>query len=116
MSDPAPERQEPSVRGLADLDELDALFAALSHRTRRAILVRLQAYGGAMTSGKIAEGMENTWQTTSRHLRLLQEAGLITAELHGRERIYRLTATPMKDALATWAARFPSDDSNDSNG
>ena len=94
------------IPGLADLDRLDAVFAALSHRTRRAILVTLLSHGGSRTSGKIAGRMDNSWQTTSRHLRQLEEAGLITVGLQGRERIYSLDTAFMLDALDQWSNRF----------
>jgi DNA-binding transcriptional ArsR family regulator len=96
------------IPGLADLDLLDAVFAALSHRTRRAILVTLLANGGSQTSGKIAGRMDNSWQTTSRHLRQLEEAGLITVGLQGRERVYSLDSAFMLDALDQWGDRFRS--------
>ncbi len=99
---PAPEH----VPGLADLDRLDAVFGALAHRTRRAILVTLLANGGSQTSGKIAGRMDNSWQTTSRHLRQLEEAGLISVGLQGRERIYTLNKSFMLEALDHWADRF----------
>lgn len=101
---PAPDR----VPGLADLDRLDAVFAALAHRTRRAILVTLLAHGGSQTSGKIAGRMDNSWQTTSRHLRQLEEAGLISVGLQGRERIYSLDSAFMLKALDEWSGRFRS--------
>jgi DNA-binding transcriptional ArsR family regulator len=94
------------IPGLADLDRLDAAFSALSHRTRRAILVTLLVNGGSQTSGKIAGRMNNSWQTTSRHLRLLEEAGLITVGLQGRERTYTLQAHVMLELLDSWADRF----------
>jgi DNA-binding transcriptional ArsR family regulator len=94
------------IRGLADLDELDAVFAALAHRTRRAILVTLLANGGSQTSGKIAGRMEHSWQTTSRHLRQLEEAGLISVGLQGRERVYTLESRTMVAFLDGWADRF----------
>jgi DNA-binding transcriptional ArsR family regulator len=94
------------IPGLADLDRLDAVFGALSHRTRRAILVRLMAHGGAQTSGKIAGGMANSWQTTSRHLRILEEAGLISVGLQGRERVYTLNAGYLTGLMDEWTARF----------
>lgn len=93
-------------RILADLDRLDAVFAALSHRTRRAILVTLLANGGSQTSGKIAGRMDNSWQTTSRHLRQLEEAGLIRVGLQGRERIYSLDSAFMLKTLDEWGDRF----------
>ncbi|WZH38182.1 MAG: metalloregulator ArsR/SmtB family transcription factor [Microbacterium enclense] len=101
---PAPE----PIPGLADLDRLDAVFAALSHRTRRAILVTLRANGGSQTSGRIAGRMDHSWQTTSRHLRQLEEAGLITVGLHGRERVYTLNDSFMLDELDRWSERFRS--------
>jgi DNA-binding transcriptional ArsR family regulator len=101
---PSPEQ----IPGLADLDRLDAVFAALSHRTRRAILVTLLANGGSQTSGKIAGRMDNSWQTTSRHLRQLEESGLIRVGLQGRERIYTLDSAFMLDVLDQWGARFRS--------
>lgn len=94
------------IPGLADLDRLDAVFAALSHRTRRAILVTLLANGGSQTSGKIAGRMDNSWQTTSRHLRQLEEAGLISVGLQGRERIYTLDSSFMLEVLDHWGERF----------
>lgn len=99
---PLPEQ----IPGLADLDRLDALFGALSHRTRRAILVTLLANGGSQTSGKIAGRMDHSWQTTSRHLRILEEAGLISVGLQGRERVYTLEAGHMTDLIQDWIARF----------
>lgn len=102
MSSPDP------IPGLADLDRLDAVFSALAHRTRRAILVTLLADGGSQTSGKIAGRMDNSWQTTSRHLRQLEEAGLIKVGLQGRERIYSLDSDVMLSVLDQWADRFRS--------
>lgn len=99
---PTPEQ----IPGLADLDRLDAAFAALAHRTRRAILATLLANGGSQTSGKIAGRMDNSWQTTSRHLRQLEEAGLISVGLQGRERIYTLNSDHMLALLDQWANRF----------
>lgn len=96
------------MRGLQELGELDAVFAALSHQTRRAILVTLMARQGSMTSKDIAGRMANTWQTTSRHLRLLEEAGLIEVSLRGRERIYTLHAERMDMLLREWLDRFGS--------
>jgi DNA-binding transcriptional ArsR family regulator len=94
------------VPGLADLDRLDAVFAALSHRTRRAILVTLLAHGGSQTSGKIAGRMDHSWQTTSRHLRQLEEVGLIRVGLQGRERVYTLDSDFMLAVLDEWGQRF----------
>ena len=94
------------MRGLTELDELDVHFGALSHRTRRAILLVLHANGGTMTSGAIADRFDCTWQTTSRHLRILEEAGLIHVSLRGRERIYELDPTRLQKLTAGFTDRL----------
>src|SRR5579863_2991718 len=77
-------------RGLTELAELDAVFGALAHQSRRTILSVLQARGGEMTSGEIASRFDCSWPTTTRHLRLLEDAGLVHVALRGRERVYAL--------------------------
>lgn len=93
-------------RGVAELEELDRHFAALAHRTRRAVLLVLHSNNGVMTSGAIAARFECTWQTTSRHLRVLEEAGLITAALRGRERVYELNGERLGALTVEWIDRF----------
>ncbi|MBC3840003.1 helix-turn-helix transcriptional regulator [Streptacidiphilus sp. 4-A2] len=95
-----------TMRGLVELEELDRVFSALSHRTRRAVLLVLHTNGGAMTSGAIAHLFTNTWQTTSRHLRSLEESGLIEVKLQGRERVYQLRADRLNEHLSGWLNRF----------
>lgn len=46
--------------------------------------------GGCMTEGEIAAMFEHAWQTTTRHLRVLETAGLLSHEKQGRTRIYRI--------------------------
>lgn len=94
------------MRGEVELEELDSHFAALSHRTRRSILHVMHANGDTMTSGAIASRFDCTWQTTSRHLRILQEAGLIHPSLRGRERIYQLDTSRLIELTTTFADRF----------
>jgi DNA-binding transcriptional ArsR family regulator len=68
----------------------DRLFAALSHATRRQILITLYFEGGAMGAGDIARMFEHAWPTTSRHLQVLEDAGLVTTRRQGRSRTYLL--------------------------
>jgi DNA-binding transcriptional ArsR family regulator len=93
-------------RGLEELDAFDSVFAALAHRSRRTILTVLHARGGEMTSGAIAARFDCSWPTTSQHLRVLQQAGLVTIELRGRERIYRLDSERLKAVAKGWLDRF----------
>jgi DNA-binding transcriptional ArsR family regulator len=96
----------PRPRGLADLDDFDVVFGALASRARRTILSVLLARGGQMTSGAIAARFDCAWPTTSQHLRLLEQAGLVTVELRGRERVYRLQSDRLRAVAGGWLARF----------
>ena len=59
-----------------------------------------------MTSGEIASRFDCAWPTTSRHLRVLQEAGLLAVELRGRERVYRLDKDRLNAVAGSWLERF----------
>ncbi len=59
-----------------------------------------------MTSGAIAARFEHSWPTISQHLRVLQQAGLVTVELRGRERIYRLEAARLLAVAGGWLSHF----------
>jgi DNA-binding transcriptional ArsR family regulator len=96
------------ARGLADLEDLDSVFHALAHQSRRTILSVLLARGGEMTSGAIAARFDCSWPTTTRHLRILQEAGLVHLGLRGRERVYRLDADRLSAVAGSWINRFRS--------
>ncbi len=63
-------------------------FEALADPHRRAILELL--HGGARSVREIADDMPITRPAVSRHLRLLKEAGLVTASAHGTRRLYQL--------------------------
>jgi DNA-binding transcriptional ArsR family regulator len=93
-------------RGLAELDDFDAVFGALAHRSRRTILAVLHARGGQMTSGAIAARFEHSWPTISQHLRVLQLAGLVTVELRGREHVYRLQTDRLLGVTERWLSHF----------
>jgi DNA-binding transcriptional ArsR family regulator len=95
-----------SARGLRELERLDRVFAALAHQSRRTILLVLHLRGGEMTSGAIAARFDHSWPTITRHLRVLEAAGLVHAELRGRERVYRLDARPLRDVAGGWLDRF----------
>ena len=96
----------PRPRGLAELDALDAVFGALANRTRRTILSVLHARGGEMTSGAIASRFDWAWPTTSQHLRVLEQAGLVKIEMRGRERVYRLNPDRLKSVVGGWIRHF----------
>ena len=95
-------------QGIADLEALEAVFGALAHQSRRTILLVLQARGGEMTSGDIAARFDFAWPTITRHLQILEEAGLVHAALRGRQRMYRLDAGRLRSVAGAWLARFGS--------
>jgi DNA-binding transcriptional ArsR family regulator len=89
-------------RGLRELDEIDGVFGALAHPTRRHILQVLAAREGEMTAGDLSARFAHSWPTTTRHLGVLLDAGLVTVEAVGRERRYRLARQRLGDVLALW--------------
>src|SRR6266567_5529167 len=93
-------------RGVADLDDLEAVFGALAHHTRRTILSALHARGGEMTSGTIASRFDCAWPTVTRHLRILEDAGLVAVRLQGRERVYELDRERLIEVAGSWIERF----------
>ncbi|MEZ4455279.1 MAG: metalloregulator ArsR/SmtB family transcription factor [Gemmatimonadales bacterium] len=97
--------------GAIDPNRLDATFAALADPTRRAILARLAA--GDATVTELAEPFAMSQPAISKHLRVLERAGLISTTAEGRHRPRHLEAGPLGVAtewLATyrkyWEANF----------
>jgi DNA-binding transcriptional ArsR family regulator len=88
--------------GLRQLDDIDTVFGALAHATRRHILQVLHARDGSLTAGELSARFEHSWPTTTRHLRVLLDAGLVTVVQVGRERRYQLARQHLGDALGLW--------------
>ncbi|GAB3435794.1 metalloregulator ArsR/SmtB family transcription factor [Phycicoccus ginsengisoli] len=84
-------------------DSLSATFAALADPTRRAILERL-AQGDA-TVGELAEPFSMSLPAISKHLSVLERAGLVTKDRDGVRRHCRITATPLRSAT-TWLEEY----------
>jgi DNA-binding transcriptional ArsR family regulator len=89
-----------------EIEILDAVFAALAHRTRRRILVLLRSRGGTLAAGEIAESLSCAWPTTTRHLHVLESAGLVGIEKSGRERMYRLESNLLLQVTRKWLRWF----------
>ena len=83
--------------------DLDAIFAALAHPIRRAILEQLS--GGDATVGDLAEPHRVSLPAISRHLRVLEDAGLIEVEPEGRVRRCQIDAVPLSAAFG-WLTRY----------
>lgn len=84
---------------------LDAIFGALSHPTRRAILLRLRR--GPASVGELTEPFRVSQQAISKHVAVLQQAGLITQRKHGRESRCMLRTSPLKEADRWFEAYRP---------
>ena len=83
---------------------LDRLFSALADPTRRAILARLAAEGEA-TISDLARPFAMSLPAISKHVRVLESAGLLLREVRGREHRCRLEPRPLKDAV-DWLADY----------
>jgi DNA-binding transcriptional ArsR family regulator len=84
-------------------DELSSTFAALADPTRRAILARLA--DGEATVNELAEPFHLKLPTVSKHLKVLQRAGLVTQSRKAQWRPCRLEPAPLKD-VADWVERY----------
>ena len=84
-------------------DQLTTTFAALADPTRRAILARLASGECSVTA--LAEPFEMSLPAVSKHLRVLERAGLIARRREAQWRHCRIEAVPLKE-VAEWAARF----------
>ena len=84
-------------------ESLNAIFSALSDATRRAILARLSK--GDLTVSELAEPFEMSLPAVSKHLRVLERAGLLVQEKDGRIRRCHLNAEPLKSA-AQWISHY----------
>jgi DNA-binding transcriptional ArsR family regulator len=86
-----------------DHDQLSSTFAALADPTRRAILERLA--DGDATVGELAEPFAMSLPAISKHLSVLERAGLIAKDRDGQRRNCRITATPLKSATS-WLEEY----------
>lgn len=84
-------------------ERLDRTFAALADPTRRAILARLAAGEASVT--ELAEPFEMTLPAVSKHLKVLERAGLIARSRERQWRPARLEAGPLRE-VADWTERY----------
>jgi DNA-binding transcriptional ArsR family regulator len=82
----------------ADTKRLDMTFAALANPTRRAILARLAS--GDLSVNELAEPFSMSQPAVSRHLKVLERAGLISSGSDAQRRPRRLEARPLGEATA----------------
>jgi DNA-binding transcriptional ArsR family regulator len=84
-------------------DRLNETFAALANSTRRAILARL--VGGEATVNELAEPFEMTLPAISKHIKVLERAGLVVRGQRAQFRPCALDAAPLEE-VSTWAEQY----------
>jgi DNA-binding transcriptional ArsR family regulator len=96
---------------MTQAQRLDATFAALADPTRRAILARLAL--GEATVTELAEPFEMSQPAISKHLKVLERAGLISSNIDAQRRPRRIEAQPLAEATdwlenyrRFWEARY----------
>jgi DNA-binding transcriptional ArsR family regulator len=85
------------------VDQLSTMFSALADPTRRAILARLA--DGEATVNQLAEPFPISLQAVSKHLKVLEQAGLITRGRDAQWRPCKLEAAPLRE-IAEWTERY----------
>ena len=82
---------------------MDRTFHALSDATRRAMIQALSR-GAPRTAGDLGRRFDSAQPTISKHLKVLEEAGLVVRSVEGREHRFRLRQKPLRDA-ERWLVR-----------
>lgn len=83
------------------MDEFDRVFAALASAPRREILARLGVTG--LSTSELAAVLAISAPAVSRHLAMLEQAGLATSERHGARVLYRLNREHLLETLSAFA-------------
>ena len=90
------------------MDAYEVVFTALAHPARRRILLTINFAGGSMTAGEIADMFEHAWPTTTRHIQVLESAGLLRHYREGRCRIYQIDRRRL-ELVRDWLEWFSKD-------
>src|ERR1700740_3339392 len=83
----------------------DLVFKALGDSDRRRILDRLRERGG-LTLTELCDGIDMTRQGVTRHIDLLEEAGLVVTRREGREKLHYLNPVPIHEIAERWIKPF----------
>ncbi len=84
---------------------MDAVFKAIADPTRRALLDSLQERNG-QTLGELCDGADIARQSVSKHLTVLEAAGVVTTRWRGREKLHYLDAAPINAIADRWLSRY----------
>ena len=84
---------------------MDEVFKALADASRRSLLDRLHARNG-QTLLELCDGLAMSRQAVTKHLGILEDANLVTAIKHGREKLHYLNPVPIHQIGERWIAKF----------
>jgi DNA-binding transcriptional ArsR family regulator len=84
---------------------LDAVFKALADPTRRHLLDALHARNG-QTLSELCRHADMTRQAVTKHLAVLEEAGLVATRRQGREKLHYLNPVPIWEIAERWTGKF----------
>jgi DNA-binding transcriptional ArsR family regulator len=86
------------------LTDYELVFEALAHEARRHLVTMLGHLGGELSSGYLAARFLHSWPTTTRHLKVLEQAGIVTVRREGRSSFYRLDRERLRSVVGGWLA------------
>jgi len=84
---------------------MDDVFKALADASRRMLLDRLHARGG-LTLGELCANLEMSRQAVTKHLDILERAGLVITRRHGREKLHYLNPAPIHEISQRWISKY----------
>lgn len=84
------------------LADYEAVFEALAHEARRHLVTLLGHLGGELSSGYLARHFQHSWPTTTRHLKVLEHAGIVVVRREGRSSYYRLDRDRLRRVVSGW--------------
>lgn len=83
----------------------DKIFKALADSSRRMLLDRLRAEGG-LSLGALCQAHEMSRQAVTKHLAILEAAGLVVTKKQGREKLHYLNPMPISEIYSRWIGKF----------
>lgn len=84
---------------------MDAVFKALADASRRKLLDQLHKSNG-QTLGELCEHLDMTRQAVTKHLRLLEDANLVSVIWRGREKLHYLNPVPLHEIYERWIGKY----------
>ncbi len=87
------------------ISEMDAVFKALADESRRKLLDQLHQDNG-QTLGELCAHLDMTRQAVTKHLRILEDAKLVTIVWRGREKLHYLNPVPIHEISERWIGKY----------